>query len=239
MGLDQDVLAATILAVRREPRARDAVRACYDQFRETQENGQRSTLLFGWAHLALGDFAEAWEPFRASTAYATEPVATGRAALLAGLISYRFGPHINAIAAWSKADTEVAAVLDEVDFTRDLGTQLTDDLIWPDDPEVRSGAPVLTPFLTTFDAADRSRVALGLYLLHYLSERLEDAQRALRQVIAIGHPDFVGAAWLAMAGLLVESHDKPQRPRPVDRRLRLPLRDNRGTPCSWAPRMAR
>lgn len=209
MGLEQDALAATVLAVRRDPRAREAVEACRRRLREVQEDGQRSALLLGWGCLALDDPESAWEFLRAATAYGTEPVATGRAALLAGLISYRIGPPINAMAAWSKADSEVAAVLDEVDFTRDLATQLTDELIWPDRPEVRPGDPVLAPFLTTFDAADRSRVALGLHLLHYLSDGLESAQRALRQVIAIGHPNFVGPAWLAMAGLLVESRDKP------------------------------
>lgn len=86
--------------------------------------------------------------------------------------------------------------------------QLTDDLIWPDNEELRSGDPVLAPLLSDFDAAHRSRAALGLYTLHLMRDEEEAAARAARQVVAIGHPDFVGAAWLGLAEVLVAAGDK-------------------------------
>ncbi|MET9317918.1 hypothetical protein ABZX12_39355 [Kribbella sp. NPDC003505] len=214
--LEQAALTATELAVRRDPAAADAVENCREALAERVPDAQRIAFLIGWAYLALDDPASAWEAFRAAASSDrtvasdpdAEPSVLGRAALLAGLISFRFGPEVYGLAAWSRAHTEVTAVLGELDFTRDLAGQLTDDLIWPDNEELRSGDPVLAPLLSDFDAAHRSRAALGLYTLHLMRDEEEAAARAARQVVAIGQPDFVGAAWLGLAEVLVAAGDK-------------------------------
>lgn len=206
--LERSALAAANLAVRRDPAAADAVEKCRAALADRVPDGQRIAFLVGWAYLALADWPSAWESFRAAASSDADSRTTGRAALLAGLISFRFGPEVYGVAAWNRAASDVTAVLDEVDFTRDLAGQITDELIRPDSDELRSGDPVLAPLLTGFDAAHRSRTALGLYTLHYMHVNLEGAVQALRQVVAIGHPDFVGAAWLALSGILVETGDK-------------------------------
>ncbi|MFG1813814.1 hypothetical protein ACGFIF_08630 [Kribbella sp. NPDC049174] len=65
-GLEEAALAATVLAVRRDPGARDAVEKCWLPLQEAQHDGQRSVLLLGWAFLALDDPASAWECFRSA-----------------------------------------------------------------------------------------------------------------------------------------------------------------------------
>jgi tetratricopeptide (TPR) repeat protein len=206
--LELSALAAAKLAVRRDSAAAEAVEKCREALADRVPDGQRITFLVGWSYLALGDYASAWESFRAAASSDTDSRTTARAALLAGLISFRFGPEVYGVAAWNRAASDVTAVLDEADLTRDLAVQLTDELIWPESAELRAGGPVLAPLLTSFDAAHRSQTALGLYTLHYMRENFEGAERALRQVVAIGHSNFVGAAWLALSGVLVETGDK-------------------------------
>jgi tetratricopeptide (TPR) repeat protein len=208
-GLEEAAQAAAVLAVRRDPGARDAVEKCRRSLEEVQEHGQRSALLLGWAYLALDEPADAWELFRAAIAYDTEPELTGRAALLGGLIMFRFGEPAVGLSGWHRAADQVAAVLDEVDFTRDLTGQITDELVWPELAEVRAGEPVLPRLLAGFDAEIRSRTALGLYALHFSLRDHEPAARATIQVVAIEHSGFVGAAWLALAEILVSGGDKP------------------------------
>lgn len=206
-GLEEATRAAALLAVRRSPGAREAVDKCWYPLQQTQPDGQRSALLLGWSYLALDDPASAWECLRAAVAYGTEPEATGRAALLAGLISFRHGEAGAGVAAWYRASERVTAVLDKVEFTRDLSSQLTDDLIWPDHEELRS-EPVLPRLLADFDVENRSRIALGLYAVHFSVQDHESAARAARQVVALGHPGFVGAGWLSLAEVLVSAGDK-------------------------------
>lgn len=201
-------MAATVLAVRRDPEAREAVDKCWRPLQELQPDGQRSAFLLGWAYLALDDYASAWECLRAAVAYGTEPELTGRAALLAGLVSMRRGEPAAAVAAWHRGSDTVTAVLDEVDFSRDLAVQITDDVVRPDYGELRVGEPVVPRLLAGFDTETRSRTALGLYAQHFAVKQHAAAARAARQVVALGHPDFVGAAWLGLAEVLVMTGDK-------------------------------
>ncbi|MEV6271690.1 hypothetical protein AB0L64_31300 [Kribbella sp. NPDC051936] len=81
-------------------------------------------------------------------------------------------------------------------------------LVWPDNEKLRSGDPVLAPLLSDFDTAHRSRAALGLHTLHLMQDEEEAAARTAQQVVAIDHPDFVGAAWLGLAEVLVSAGAK-------------------------------
>ncbi|MGW1340653.1 tetratricopeptide repeat protein [Kribbella sp. NPDC002412] len=205
-GLEEAARAAAVLAVRQDPGAREAVDRCWAPLQEVQPDGQRSALLVGWAYLALDDPASAWECFRAAVAYGTEPEVTGRSSLLAGLVSIRYGETSAGVAAWHRASDYVTAVLDEVDFTGDLTTQLTDELIWPESRDLRQGEPVLPRLLSGFGVEVRSRVALGLYALHFSVQHHEPAARAARQVVALGH--FAAPGWLSLAEVLVSAGDK-------------------------------
>lgn len=203
--LELSALAAAKLAVRRDPTAADAVEKCRAALADQVPDGQRVAFLVGWGYLALDEPTEAWECFRAAVSYETEPHLTDRAALLAGLLAARELEAPALAGAWYRASTELIAVLDQIYFTDDLTTQLTDDLIWPDHPELR--ADVLPHLVTTLDARSRSLTALTLYALHHLHADSDAAVRAAWQVVQLGHPTYLAAAWLGIAETLIKQGD--------------------------------
>lgn len=203
--LERSALAAANLAVRRDPTAADAVEKCRAALADHVPDGQRIAFLIGWAYLALDDSTEAWECFRAAVSYQTEPHLTDRAALLAGLLAAGNLEAPALAGAWYRASPELVADLDQINFTEDLTTQLTDDLIWPDHPELRAG---LVPHLVkTLDTRSRSLSALTLYAVHHAHGDSDAAVRAAWQVVHLGHPTYLAAAWLGIAETLIKKGD--------------------------------
>ncbi|TCC26103.1 hypothetical protein [Kribbella sindirgiensis] len=203
--LELAALAAANLAVRRDPAAADAVETCRTALADQVPDGQRIALLVGWGYLALDEPTEAWECFRAAVSYETEPHLTDRAALLAGLLAARELEAPALAGAWYRASTELITVLDQINFTDDLTTRLTDDLIWPDHPELR--ADVLPHLVESLDARSRSLAALTLYAVHHANGDSDAAVRAAWQVVRLGHPTYLAAAWLGIAETLIKQGD--------------------------------
>jgi hypothetical protein len=198
-------MAAAKLAVRRDPAAAQAIERCRHELADAKPGGQRGALLVGWGYLALGEPAEAWECFRAAVSYETEPHLTDRAALLAGLLAARELEAPALAGAWHRASAELIAVLDQLNFTDDLASHLTDDVIWPDHPELR--ADILPHLVMTLDARSRSLTALTLYALHHAYGDPDAALRAAWQVVQLGHPTYLAAAWLGIAETLIKQGD--------------------------------
>ncbi len=182
--LERSALAAAKLAVQQDPTAAEAVENCRAALADQVPDGQQIALLVGWAYLALDEPTEAWECFRAAVSYETEPHLTDRAALLAGLLAARNLEAPALAGAWYRASAELIAVLDQINFTDDLTTHFTDDLIWPDHPELR--ADVLPHLVRTLDARSRSLMALTLYAVHHAYGAPEAAVRAAWQVVHLG-----------------------------------------------------
>jgi hypothetical protein len=214
--LEQNAAAAAALAVRRDPAAAHAIEHCRHELAGTEPAAQRVALLVGWGYLALSEPTMAWECFhaaadlasgdeRSTEADGTEPHVTDRAALLAGLLAAQQLEAPALAAAWYRAPADLIAVLDQLNFTGDLTTQLTDELIWPDHPELR--ADVLPQLLQTLDTRSRSLIALTLYALHHAYGDPDSAVRAARQVVHLAHPTYVAAAWLGIAETQVKQGD--------------------------------
>lgn len=205
--LEQTAAAAAALAVQRDPAAAEAIERCRHELAEPKPGGQRAALLVGWGYLALGEPTEAWECIRAAVSYETERHLTDRAALLAGLLAASALEAPALAGAWYRASPDLIAVLDQINFTDDLTTQFTDDLIWPDHSELR--ADVLPRLVAQLDARSRSLSALALYAVHHAHGDPDAAVRAAWQVVHLGHPTYLAAAWLGIAEAMVKQGNDP------------------------------
>ncbi|WP_253765582.1 tetratricopeptide repeat protein [Goodfellowiella coeruleoviolacea] len=176
-------------------------------------NQRRAGLVLGWANLALDDPAAAWTPLQFALG-GSEPDVAGWAAVLHGLVSVLVDEtpvHIGAWhIAWQTGVPRVVALLERLDATRDLSTQLTDEVIWSHLPwgSALSAQRVLPRLLRNWSPEHGCRAALGLHVLHRALGLRDAARRSAAQVVSVGLAPYLAPAWLSLAESSLLSGDR-------------------------------